>query len=57
MGCCGSKATQEISRNETLTGNNKKRRAPERAATKAHTIELSDYEYSYTDSASDDIAV
>ena len=57
MGCCGSKVVQEVSRNEALTGNTKKRRAPEKAVSKAHTIELSDYEYSYTYSDSDDIVV
>lgn len=52
MGCCGSK---NLSEEEVLTKQPKKKKA-EPLAYKAHTIELSDYEYSYTYTDSDDPA-
>ena len=50
MGCCGSKS---VDQGQMLTGSTRKR-IPDGPTYKAHTIELSDYEYSYTYTDSDE---
>lgn len=44
MGCCGSKSVD--SQNEVMIQKNKRRDS--QATYKAHKIEISDYEYTYT---------
>lgn len=50
MGCCGSKSVDQT---HILAGSTR-RKIPDGPTYKAHPIELSDYEYSYTYTDSED---